>query len=251
MKRISGFIFCFVLVLALSACGGSGNSGTTSNNSANAGNEGTTSGPVVLTLGSGHNGGVAGGGTSIYTFTTNTADEYSVKFTNVAPAGGMLTILITSMGGSVVANCTTALAVCNAPFLSASTSYLVAVSSTAATTYTITADHFQSGSEGSWSNPIPLTLNTPHYGMVGNSARSYYSFTPTTAGPYSIALTDLNPNTSIPERIIFNPDNPAQSIPGGVLLSDTDSCTLAANTTYIIEIYGMLSEQTYTITVTP
>ena len=50
--------------------------------------------------------------------------------------------------------------------------------------------------EGSMSNPVILTVGTIHSGTISDGGTSYYAFTTTSAGTYTISLTDTGSDLS-------------------------------------------------------
>ncbi len=169
--------------------------------------EGSVSGPVHLTVGTSHVGGIENGGTSYYRFTTNAnaTSSYTIAVSNVTPTA-TLTILVYSdpafSYGSEVATCYSS-AQCLASGLGPATAYYVkvmnatAISGGQSSTYSIVV--IPGGSEGYPAGPVALTVGQATAASVDGKSSSYYAFTTAdtgVGGSYTVSLTNTQTNLS-------------------------------------------------------
>ncbi len=164
--------------------------------------EGTPSNPVTLTVGVTHSGSVGRCGISFYRFTTTDESEYTIALTNTQSD---LSWDLYDSSWSHLMECDdhyhAADEIATTPVLPAGTTYHLAVEEwdCVAGRFTLlvsTGVWAGPRNEGSFSDPLVLTVGVIHSGMVGQYGTSYYRFTTTVLGSYTISLTDTQSDLS-------------------------------------------------------
>jgi hypothetical protein len=160
--------------------------------------EGSTTAPLLLGVDSPHQGSVDGiSPRSYYHFRTNEAGGYAIRLTNTHSNFGFN--LYTSQFASLVDDngYDSTVRTPNGDKtcvynLAADTDYAIDVTDWdfVADSYTITVNGLRS--EGSPGAPVPIADGTGHAGMVDAASFSYYSFTPSSSGAYTLAITGTN-----------------------------------------------------------
>lgn len=172
-------------------------------NAALASGEGSTTAPVLLSVDSPHQGSVDGNYPSAYRsyyhFRTNEAGGYAIRLTNTHSNFGFnlytsgFVALISDNGYNSNERTPNGDKTC-VYNLAADTDYAIDVTdwdfTSDTVTYTITINNVKS--EGSPGAPIPIADGASHAGMVDAASSSYYSFTPTSSGTYTLAITDTD-----------------------------------------------------------
>lgn len=157
--------------------------------------QGSMAHPVVLTVdaASAHAGAVDGSSASYYAFTTASSGEYLLNMS--APYGvSAMVYSNTDFTNGYVSSC--ALAQCRLNGLNAYTPYYIEVGNTTTSDQTYLIAVNRGLTEGSVTEPIPVSVGVPHSANINSSGVAYYSFQTTDfAGSYTIGLagtqTDL------------------------------------------------------------
>lgn len=206
MSRHNYFLSFSLLLLtfALTGCGGGGGGSPTGNGADNNASSpesgsGTLSNPAVLNIETLYDSSVALGGAVYYKFNTATRDlYYQVDLQNISDRLNW-TLYSDASYSSYVSSCSqsTDTSDCDTTnALNAGTTYylkLQNLSTTSTDAYTIRLDRLVA-SEGDYSTPVQLLVNTPFEGTLGPNyslaAKSYYKFTTSAAdSTYTISLT--------------------------------------------------------------
>jgi len=207
--------------------------------------EGTPANPVVLTVGSPHAGTIEAGSNptyqgcynpsyNYYTFTTSGAGGYTVTMDNI---DSLSVKLYSSLSSTIAINSCdppSALSPCEFSNLNSSTSYYLRVGNCNSGDVSYNMNIVKEGSEGSISNPVPLTLDAAHSGSIGFYETSYFTFTTDKSGTYYIVL-DQNLNYAY----YSNPDFMSGTGDSGSGTTITKNhANLDANKTYYLRVYA-------------
>ena len=271
MKKL---FYSLLIIILLASCSveveESGSSGS---------NDGSAASPVELTVGTAKSGSVAYASNSFYKFTTSSTGAGNYKLVvgslsitdSWSSSNSVLAYLYSdsSYSSSYLLEYDSCLASCTMVFdyednLHANTTYYLKIYGYGNTTYSLTVS--EGNSEGSTSNPVELTLTTPHSGTVEGyywGGQSYYKFTTSGADNYTLSMNNsasldcsLYSDSGFTSRVSYSYNNCSAGANLSKNFTGTSSSAgLSANTAYYLRIEPQASAiseaatTTYNITV--
>ena len=104
------------------------------------------------------------------------------------------------------------------------------------------------GGEGSFSSPIPISIDQSHRKTIAAEGTNYYSFVTENSGTYTIALTNVTPGVDLDWDILDSSgdtiDYCMNDLPSG---DEVCSVSLSGNTRYILLVDNYDGEASFTI----